>query len=501
MNRARLALLFILVLGIFLRLYGLQQESLQGVEYQMPRIVSCHNFMEKVQNYPKEKYPVYSSIFKNVIAWAYIHPPAYYYACRLVKFVMDNDATYRLPSTIGGILSIIFIYLLANALFGPGSGLLASLLFAISPFNIYYSQYAHSYGLLTFFCLAAMYFMLAWLKTNKMIFWLLMLIFDILSIYTHILAYFIVLAQIVYFLHFRKMYAQNKGKFMLSSVLIFLSWLFWVPVLLNNFLSGQACEPQPETTLPLLKHLVRFIIYFTWGYSWNNFANLILKSSLVKGLILLMGILLFFLPLLYGFRSFKKNKNQTCFLLYYLVMVFFCHLIFLKRMGRFRVEYMSYLLPAFLCLVANGLLELPKKIRVILISLIIFFSALSLNNYYRPYIFVPYKQAARFIENNEEKKGIIFITNQESIPYYYKGNHLIYALVDIDINKTISEHPGYDDIWFVFYINPGDPVPPLLIQDMRLKKDFAEVEIASFGERTINNTSLALYRFIKRSML
>jgi len=219
----------------------------------------------------------------------------------------------------------------------------------------------------------------------------------------------------------------------------------------------------------------------------------------MSGLLLFMGILLFFFPLLYSLRSIKKNKKQIWFLLYYLALVFLCHLIFLKNMGRFRVEYMSYLLPAFICLVTKGLLDLPKKIRIIFISLITFFSILSLNNYYRPYIFVPFKQAARFIENKEGAKGIIFITNQESIPYYYKGKYLIYTLVDLDINQTISKHPGYDDIWFVFYINPGDPLPPLLIQEMRLNNDYSEMETTSFPERTINNTSLALYRFIKKN--
>src|SRR3989338_2928619 len=283
MNRTKLALLFILVLGIFLRFYGLQQESLQGIEYQMPRIVSCYNFMEKVQNFPKEKYSIHNSIFKNIIAWAYVHPPVYYYSCRLVKIALDSDATYRMPSTIGGILSIIFLYLLANALFGSGVGLLASFLFAISPFNIYYSQYAHSYGLLTFFCLAAMYFLIAWLKTNKKIFWLLMLIFNILSIYTHILAYFIVLAQMIYFFHFRQTYAQNKKMFIFFLVLLFLSWLFWMPVFISNIYNGDGYEMQPETGLPLLKHLGRFILYFTWGYSWNNFGSHLLKSTFIRG--------------------------------------------------------------------------------------------------------------------------------------------------------------------------------------------------------------------------
>jgi len=499
MNRTKSIFLLILSLGIFLRFYDLQGESLQGVEYQMPRIVSCYNFVEKVENFPKEKYPVYTSILKNIISWAYIHPPVYYYCCRLIKFAMDNDATYRIPSTLGGVFSIIFIYLLGTALFGSGAGLLASFLFTISPFNIYYSQYAHSYGLLTFFCLAAMYFFISWLKTNKKIYWFLMLIFNILSIYTHVLAYFIILAQIIYFLHFRKAYAGHKKLFIFASGLLFLAWLFWVPVLIDNFRSGQACEPQPETGLPLLAHLARFIVYFSWGYSWHNFGSPILKSALMSGLLLFMGILLFFFPLLYSLRSIKKNKKQIWFLLYYLALVFLCHLIFLKNMGRFRVEYMSYLLPAFICLVTKGLLDLPKKIRIIFISLITFFSILSLNNYYRPYIFVPFKQAARFIENKEGAKGIIFITNQESIPYYYKGKYLIYTLVDLDINQTISKHPGYDDIWFVFYINPGDPLPPLLIQEMRLNNDYSEMETTSFPERTINNTSLALYRFIKKN--
>ena len=84
------------------------------------------------------------------------------------------------------------------------AGLLASLLVAVSPLHLWYSQEVRMYSLLTFLCLLSSYLMLLVLKEEgkwrAMALWAAYALVSIAALYTHYFAFCILAFQGVYLL-------------------------------------------------------------------------------------------------------------------------------------------------------------------------------------------------------------------------------------------------------------------------------------------------------------
>ncbi len=96
------------------------------------------------------------------------HPPAYYALLRLFLGLGRSEFWIRLPSAIAGALAIPLLYLLGRelslALDAPRlsrrTAVLASLLLAVAPLHVWYSQEARMYAMVTTLGLCAVYFAL-----------------------------------------------------------------------------------------------------------------------------------------------------------------------------------------------------------------------------------------------------------------------------------------------------------------------------------------------------
>jgi len=80
-----------------------------------------------------------------------IHPPFYYLLLHLwILFLGSSPFAIRFFSLLVGVISLPLIFLVARRLFNPSVGLFATLVWAVAPFPIYYSQEARMYALVTF---------------------------------------------------------------------------------------------------------------------------------------------------------------------------------------------------------------------------------------------------------------------------------------------------------------------------------------------------------------
>jgi len=84
-------------------------------------------------------------------AWGDVHPPGYYLLLWGLNIVLGHsEAVLRLPSVLAGLALIYVVYRLAHALeFDKNAIILATSVAAFSPFQIYYSQEARTYEILT----------------------------------------------------------------------------------------------------------------------------------------------------------------------------------------------------------------------------------------------------------------------------------------------------------------------------------------------------------------
>ena len=87
-----------------------------------------------------------------------IHPPLYYLALHIWRGLFgDSEAALRGLSAIFGLIAIGFTFLIGRRLFEARVGLIAAFLTAVNPFQIYYSQEARMYMMLTAIGIVATY--------------------------------------------------------------------------------------------------------------------------------------------------------------------------------------------------------------------------------------------------------------------------------------------------------------------------------------------------------
>ena len=91
-----------------------------------------------------------------------IHPPLYYYVLHFWRDVFgSSEFALRSLSAVLGVALVWLTFLIARRLFTPNIGLVAALIAAINPFQVYYSQEARMYMLLAVISAAATYALLS----------------------------------------------------------------------------------------------------------------------------------------------------------------------------------------------------------------------------------------------------------------------------------------------------------------------------------------------------
>jgi mannosyltransferase len=178
-NKYSVALLVILLIGVFLRVYDLGTQSLWW----------------------DESYSVWISKMglSQIVATAAAgdnHPPLYYLLLHYWTMLFGtSEVVVRLPSVLFGVLAIPMTYAVGRRLFKEEVGLFAALILAFSTFNIQYSQEARMYSLMLLLVLLSMYFFIRFLQRNTVAVSVGYVLCTTLLLYTHVYGAFVVIAQ------------------------------------------------------------------------------------------------------------------------------------------------------------------------------------------------------------------------------------------------------------------------------------------------------------------
>lgn len=136
-----------------------------------------------------------------------IHPPFYYGLLHFwIALVGSSAVAVRLFSVAVGTLAVPLLYQIGRRL-GSRAGMLASLVMAIAPFHVYYSQEVRMYGLVTLLGLLSVYFFLLLWETwetasrrQQMLLWAGYIATTLAAMYTQYYAAFIPLFQTIFVL-------------------------------------------------------------------------------------------------------------------------------------------------------------------------------------------------------------------------------------------------------------------------------------------------------------
>jgi mannosyltransferase len=134
----RALLLALVLLAFALRVYRLEAQNLWFDEG-----LSIHSVLLSTSAWWQERYRAEGAHPQSV------HPPLYTLLLRLWAAPVGLDPfALRYPSVLAGVLSVPLLARLGVRLFGPGVGLVAAALLALSPFAVHHSQEVRMYTLL-----------------------------------------------------------------------------------------------------------------------------------------------------------------------------------------------------------------------------------------------------------------------------------------------------------------------------------------------------------------
>jgi 4-amino-4-deoxy-L-arabinose transferase-like glycosyltransferase len=218
LSSEKLLISLIIILAAFTRFYKLGEYS-----FWFDEILTAIDVNENYGNFfvnplERKEYPL----------WSWDHPPLYFILAKIsVRLFGESEFSYRLPSALFGIFTIIIMYFFAKRYIGKNIAIIACLLMCLSPFVIRYTQEARPYGQLLFYISSSFMFLANALSGRKYEYfwwagWILSTLFGFYSHYFSIAIWFIqcIIVDIV----------RNHKKtflFMVASSLV--TWVLYIP--------------------------------------------------------------------------------------------------------------------------------------------------------------------------------------------------------------------------------------------------------------------------------
>lgn len=123
-----------------------------------------------------------------------------------------SEAAVRLPSVIAGAAAIPLIYALGRAIHGPKLGLYAAGVLAIAPYQHWYAREAKMYALVTCALIASLLLLIRALRTDRRGAWIAYVVVTTTALYLHVTAVLVLLVQAAWLVWDARRRARNGGQ-------------------------------------------------------------------------------------------------------------------------------------------------------------------------------------------------------------------------------------------------------------------------------------------------
>lgn len=388
-NKTLFWLLFIIFIGLLLRFYNLGKQSLWSDEAYSVMMARDLNklWFEQIQD---SNPPFYYSLLHF---WMHI--------CGKTEFAL------RLLSLIFGVFLIPLIFLVGSEISDRYTGLYASLLVAISPIHIYYSQEVRMYSIMSFLSLLSFFLLYIGIIRKKSIYWIAYTITTILCLYVHNYGIFLLISEIYFYIFYHPKAKDILPRFILSQIYIFVAYLPRLLILFKQI----TINMNPWISAPNAQYLTSTFLHFcilSWRLPLTEHLRLILKIIIP---------LFAFIFLIGSLTSLKRN----IFLLFYIVIPLglafaISYKVPLYVPGRYDIM----VFPAFCLIIAAGL----KRIRITflhysILIIILLSTSVFLYHYYFIYKKSNDRIVSEYIQMNMEKEDVLVMTELSITPFEY----------------------------------------------------------------------------------
>jgi uncharacterized membrane protein len=466
-KKVKVLLIAILLLGAFLRVYGLGTESFwldeadtaQSTEFTVPQII--------------EKTYTDSTIFPEFWGGGAGSVPLYYVLVNYWTEIFGlSEFKLRLISALFGVISIYLIFLLGRFLFNSQTGLIAAFILAINHQQIYFSQEARMYGMLVTLTLLSVLFLLRALSDGKTIHWVVFVITNAALLYTHYFSFFILFFEGLYVLIYWQKHKKFLKQIFFSAAAIFVLYLPWIPALIKQLSYGPPLDRvigAPPLS-GLITDLFQIMIQFNSWISPDLSNRIALRTMNFFGLtnsgwLLIISVVMLALLLgsafIFGLIYLKNRKictsslkdHKVIFLLLWLlipVLIPFLISVFSPKNAIFSdIRYVLFASPAYYLIASLGISRIKKQ-KTIFLALLALFSLIPLYSYYANFDTQQWREASDYLEINRSPDEYLFIQKANNIlplQYYYPNMANVIAIDSI--NQFTPQLENKQSFWLV----------------------------------------------------
>jgi 4-amino-4-deoxy-L-arabinose transferase-like glycosyltransferase len=401
------------------------------------------------------------------------HPVHIYLTVPTVAIFGLNEFGVRASSALFGVLNVAIIFFLAKKIFDNAwAGLAASLILAISPYNIHYSRFNHELNFAIFFFMLGYYLVLKGLEKKNYL-----LILGFASLGLDLLAYqsaeVVVppLVLLIIILHFKDLIKIKKYfSYGILAFAFFVSLLFVQPALLGGARLAQTSSAKDRTVQAVMQ---KYLTHFSYNYLFvQGDTNPRLSSqtgTFYKADIIFLAIGA--LALIWGLI---KGKKEYLIVLTWAILAPIPSSVTTEAPHAARAMFMtgSWHLIAALGIVTIVSIFKNKYIKIVLSLLIVGVLALSLIKYLQTY-FGDYteryaiewqygtKQIVEFVGTHPEYDEI-YMTAERQEPYifylFYLKTTLPEYLSTVKYNQTLSRPANTVAGYSNFHFGLWDPI-------------------------------------------
>ncbi len=306
--------------------------------------------------------------FEQIVArtGADIHPPLYYFLLHVwIALCGQTEFALRYFSLLPGVLLVPAFFVLTRRLFDETTAWIAAILALLSPLYIWYAQEARMYMLLTLLTLLSSYIFLRWMERPTWASWLAFSLCNVLAVYLHFFAFFVVAFQMLYFFIWWVRQETRWGILLAgiaSGLLVLTAYVPWARIAFQRLAADLSYF---EGTLPLLEVLRKTFVMFVVGHS-------VLEPEAIPLAIVFCLLAVFGWLAATGIRSdllkaqredpfhpvLAASTASRLFLLLYLLVPFLLLYLVAYDRPKFHPRYLMIASPPFLILIAAGMADL-----------------------------------------------------------------------------------------------------------------------------------------------
>ena len=345
------------------------------------------------------------------------NPPLYYSVLHGWLRFGDSEAALRIPSMVFGVLTIPLVYALGRTIRDHRLGLVAALLFAISPFQVWYSQEARGYSLVTLGATSAMLGVAYLLRhpersgTLRATGWaLLAYVFGTTAaLLAHDTAVFLPIGANLLLLGWWWTHGREPRGFLrnwlLAQVAVLCLWASWLPAYLHQVADGGAYSWIPRPTVGSV---------LSGAYAVYAGVTRATPYPLEAVVVVALAAL--------GLWSWKQDRRWIAFVLVFVLSALLGELIVSLWRPIFLTQTLIWSAVPLTLAVAAGVLSLRPRVLIAALAILIVFAGFGLRSYYFLHDKEAWDQVAAYVDHGVQRGDtIVFSIGFLHIPFdhYY----------------------------------------------------------------------------------